>query len=382
MLYKIVNDFPNEILNAESHGPYISLYQPTHRQSSEIKQDIIRFKNLVKKIEESLKLEYSKRDIETILEPLYTLAEDNEFWLHSYDGIAILMVDDKCVIYKLQRKVEEMALVSDSFYIKPLIRKFQSSDGYQLLGLNRKEFKLFEGNRYILDEIELPADIPRTIKDVLGDEYTESYLKAASYGGGDRAMFHGHGSKKDEIQIDIERFFRSVDRIVLDRYSKPSKLPLMLVALPEYHTVFKNLSHNPYLMEEGIKVDFDSLSLAKLRDKAWEQIESVYLNKTKKLIDRFENARAQFLGSDDLAQIARAALENRVETILVEDNRIIPGKINPDTNMIEEGNLENPLVGDVLDDLAEMVFKSKGEVVVLPKERMPSATGAAAIYRY
>ncbi len=50
--------------------------------------------------------------------------------------------------------------------------------------------------------------------------------------------------------------------------------------------------------------------------------------------------------------------------------------------MIEEGNLENPLVGDVLDDLAEMVFKSKGEVVVLPKERMPSATGAAAIYRY
>ncbi len=100
----------------------------------------------------------------------------------------------------------------------------------------------------------------------------------------------------------------------------------MLVALLNYHTVFKNLSHNPYLMEEGIKVDFDSLSLAKLRDKAWEQIESVYLNKTKKLIDRFENARAQFLGSDDLAQIARAALENRVETILVEDNRIIPGK--------------------------------------------------------
>lgn len=382
MLYEIINDFPNEILNVESQGPYISLYQPTHRQSSEIKQDIIRFKNLVKKLEESLKLEYPKREIAAILKPLYVLAEDNEFWLHNYDGIAILMVDEECVVCKLQRKVEEMALVSDSFYIKPLIRKFQSSDGYQLLGLNRKEFKLFEGNRYALDEVELPGDIPRTIKDVLGDEYTESYLKAASYGGRDRAMFHGHGSKKDEIQINIERFFRFVDRIVLDRYSRPSKLPLILVALPEYHTPFKNLSHNPYLMEEGIKVDFDSLSLNELRERAWEQMESVYLTRTKELIDRFENARSQFLGSDDLAQIARAALENRVDTILVEDNRVIPGKINPDTNQIEEGNLEDPIVGDVLDDLAEMVFKSKGEVVVLPKERMPTSTGAAAIYRY
>lgn len=382
MLYKIVNDFPNEILNEESQGIYISLYQLTHRQSSETKQDIIRFKNLVRRVEESLKQKYPKREIMSILKPLYALGEDYEFWKHSYDGIAVLLVDNKCVIYKLQRKVEELALVSDSFYIKPLIRKFQSADSYQLLGLNRKEFKLFEGNRYTLDEIELGPDFPSTITEVLGDEYTDSYLKAASYGGGDRAMFHGHGSKKDEIEIDIERFFRYVDRTVLDRHSKPSKLPLMLVALPEYHTFFKNLSHNPYLMENGIKVDFDSLNLNELRERAWKQMEHIYLNKTEELVERFENSRAQFLGSDDLAQIARAALENRVQTILVEADRVVPGKINPETHQIEEGNLDDPLIGDILDDLAEMVFKFKGEVVVLPKERMPSNTGAAAIFRY
>jgi hypothetical protein len=28
-------------------------------------------------------------------------------------------------------------------------------------------------------------------------------------------MRHGHGSKKDEIHIDSERFFRAVDRAVL-----------------------------------------------------------------------------------------------------------------------------------------------------------------------
>jgi hypothetical protein len=29
-----------------------------------------------------------------------------------------------------------------------------------------------------------------------------------------------------------------------------------------------------------------------------------------------------------------------------------------------------------------MVFRSKGEVVVLPKDRMPTTTGAAAIFRF
>ena len=55
-------------------------------------------------------------------------------------------------------------------------------------------------------------------------------------------------------------------------------------------------------------------------------MEHIYLNKTEELVERFENSRAQFLGSDDLAQIARAALENRVQTILVEADRVVPGK--------------------------------------------------------
>jgi len=34
------------------------------------------------------------------------------------------------------------------------------------------------------------------------------------------------------------------------------------------------------------------------------------------------------------------------------------------------------------DDLAELVLKMGGEVVIAPAERMPSATGLAAIYRF
>lgn len=379
MSFKLVNDFPNEILN-EKEEPFISLYQPTHRYTLETKQDIIRFKNLIRRIEDSLKEKYPKKEIGRIMEPFYELAEDVPFWNRTFDGLAILATSDRGVMYKLQRTVKELAVVADSFHIKPLIRIFQSADRYQLLGLNRREFALYEGNRYGFEEIEMEPGTPRTIEDILGMKISEKDFSAGVFSSDGRA--HSYGERKEIIDKYTEKFFRYVDQFVWENYSRPSGLPLMLVALPEYHSIFQNISRNPYLMKDGIKVAFNAVSMEELKETVWEKIEPLYLDKTKKLVDRFETARAKFLASDDLAQIARAAWENRVATLLVESDRIIPGKVDLTTGELIEGDLEHPEFDDLLDDLAEIVFKRKGEVVVLPQERMPTTTGAAAIYRY
>lgn len=382
MLYEIINEFPHEIIY-ETEGPFISLYQPTHRHGPENKQDPIRFKNLIKEIENSLKQKYSQQEISNIMRPLNAIAEDNTFWNYTNDGLAILANENKCVVYKLHRPVEEIAVVANSFHIKPLIRVFQSADRFYLLGLNRKEFKLYEGTRYGVEEVKFDEDTATTITEVLGDRLTEAYLNPGSYGGvGGQPMFHGHGGRKDEIDIDTERFFRYVDRFVLENYSRPTDLPLILVALDEYHSVFKEISHNPLLMEDGVKTSFDTMSLEDLKEQSWKVMEPIYLDKTKKLVDRYEFERSKFFASDDIAQVARAAVENRIDTLLIESDRVLPGKINKETGRIEEGQLEDPEVGDLLDELVELVFRSKGAVVLLPKERMPSTTGVAAIYRY
>lgn len=380
MLYEIVNDFPHEIIY-ETEGPFISLYQPTHRHRPENKQDVIRFKNLVQDIENSLKQKYPKKEIASLMKPFNALLEDKMFWNHTNDGLAILASYNQCIVYKLQRPVEEIAVVADSFHIKPLIRVFQSADRFYLLGLNRKEFKLYEGTRYGVEEVDFGEGVPHTITEVLGDDYTDPYLNPGSYGGvGGQPMFHGQGGRKDEIDIDTERFFRYVDRFVMENYSKPTGLPLMLVTLDEYHSIFKEVSHNSLLMENGIKSSFDTLKPEEMKEQAWKVMEPNYLAKTKKLVDNYEYERSQFLGSDDLAQVATAAYENRIATLLIESDRVIPGKIN--NGKIEKGDLDNPEIDDILDDLVEMVFKSKGKVVLLPKDRMPSTTGVAAIYRY
>jgi stalled ribosome rescue protein Dom34 len=88
------------------------------------------------------------------------------------------------------------------------------------------------------------------------------------------------------------------------------------------------------------------------------------------------------MGSAELEQVTKATYENRVETILIEENRILPGKVNRNTGKIEIGEIDNPDMGDILDELAELVLVKGGNVVIISKDKMPSLTGIAAIYRY
>ena len=366
--------------------PCLSLYQPTHRHRPDNEQDRIRYRILVKALEESLLQHVPKKEIPPLLGPFLALADDREVWNHTRDGLAVLGAKGVFRVYRLQRPVAELAIVADSFHLKPLMRILQSADRYQVLGVNRHEVKLFEGDRDALDAIELHEDVPRTVTDALGDELTDPYSSVASYGGtggSQSAMHHGHGGKDAEVGIDAERFFRAVDRGILEHHSQPSGLPLILAALPEHHHLFHEVSHNPFLVPESIDIHPDALSsIDELRERAWQLMEPRYLARLAALVEEFGSARSEGLGDDDLAQVARAAVGGRVATVLIEARREIPGRIDAATGDIEPGDMEHPEVDDVLDDLAALVVKMGGTVVIVPTEQMPTETGIAAIYRY
>lgn len=371
-------------LPKSSEAPCLSLYQPTHRHHPDNQQDPIRFKNLVKTLEQSLRQQYPTREIRPLLQPFNALASDRDFWNHTQDGLAVLCAPDLFRIYKLQRAVPELAIVADSFHIKPLLRIVQSADRYQILGLSRGGIRLFEGNRDAVDEIDLAPDVPRTISEALGDELTEPHQTVRSLGGGagSGVMRHGHGGKSDEVAVDLERFFRAVDASILAHHSRPSALPLVLAALPEYHGSFRKISRNPFLMTDGLKIDPDSVSTDALRTLAWGVIGPAYQQRLTRLVEEFEQSKPRGLVGDHLGQIAFDAVSGRVGTLLVEADRQIPGRLDSTNGRIEFGDIDHPQVDDLIDDLAELVLNKKGQVVVVPAERMPTATGAAAIYRY
>ena len=379
----------NESLSELASGgqpPCLSLYQPTHRRHPENQQDPIRFRNLIKELDASLRQAYPAVEVQLLLEPFEALTHDHDFWNHTLDGLAVLGAKGIFRVYKLQRPVAELAVVTDSFHAKPLKRILQSVDRYHVLGVNRQEIKLFEGNRDALAEIEPAQGIPQTITEALGDELTEPHSTVASYGGvgqGSVPMHHGHGGKESEVNIDAERFFRIVDRAILDYYSRPSGLPLILAALPEHHHMFHEVSHNPFLIEQSLDIHPDALpSIDELRRRVWQLVEPQYQARLAASIEEFEQARSKGLGHDDLTQVAQAAAAGRVATLLIEADRQIPGRLDGATGQVELAGLSHPQVDDLLDDLGELVEKMGGQVLVIPADRMTTRTGLAAIYRH
>lgn len=381
----LTKELIQELLAADM-APCLSVYMPTHRKHPENLQDIILYKNLVRQMKESLLQKYSATEVQKYLEPFETLSQDNDTWNHTFDGLAVFSATGLFKVIGVHKSFEELALVADSFHTKPLRQYMQSLDHFHVLCLTLRDIRLLEGNRHSLTEVELTTDTPKTITEALGDELTDKHTTVASYGGSggeSSPMHHGQGGRKEETEKDSERFFRVIANAVNEHYSKPSGWPLILAALPEHQSLFQKVNKNPLLLPNGIAINPSSVSLDKLASMAWDIMEPEYNLKLDTLIARFEQARANGKGSDDYKEVAVAAVEGRVDMLIVEADRIIPVRItNLVTGNTQNKDLTNPKVDDLLDDMGELVMKMGGEVMVLPSGKMPSKTGLAAIFRY
>ncbi|HEY8505869.1 MAG TPA: hypothetical protein VIL46_14895 [Gemmataceae bacterium] len=377
---QLTTDVLRKLLKGDE-PPCVSIYQPTHRANPDALQDPIRFKNLVREAERSLREKYSGREIRPLLERLQALGNDYYFWTHQRDGLAVLAAAGTFEVFRLQRPVKERAEVADSFHLKPLLRVVQSADRYHVLCLDRHQVKLFQGNRDALDELDEAdlGDMPTTITAALGEQLTDPQRRIAH--AAQPAVFYGHGARKDEVDKDTERFFQVIDREVLARFSRPSGLPLILAALPEYHTEFRRISRNPFLQPEGVAKHPGSLTPEQLRAEVWKVVEPRYLARLARLTEDYRTAAARGLGASDLGEVARAVAAGRVGVLLIDADRVIPGRFDPTTGEVRPDRLADPEVDDLIDDLAEAVLRTGGEVVVVPAERMPTDTGLAATFR-
>jgi hypothetical protein len=292
-------------LLAPHQPPCVSLYEPTHRSYPKSSQeDPIRYRNMLHRAEESLRERYPARLIRPLLEKLEAFAADPDFWVEAAAGVAVFGSADDLKVFKLQQPVPELLAVADRFQIKPLIRAVQWDGRYQLLALTRAEARLYEGRRDALAPLELEG-APMSIAAALGPELT-----------------------KDDRPADRDRFFRVIDREILERASRISGLPLVLAALPEHQTHFRMLSHNPFLVATGIAANPGALRPDELREAAWRAIEPFFEQRLQALLDAYGEARGHGRASDRLEEIATALAQGRVGTLLLQADRRIPGSVD------------------------------------------------------
>ena len=379
-MYNVVNSPLIEDLFSVSTKPCLSLYLPTHRTQPERRDDYTRFHQLVRELTNSLKNSFGPEEVNLLMAPFHDVDRDENFWNQRRSGIAMFRAPGVFITQHLDRSVPELAIVADSFHVKPLFRLLQTMEQYHVLCVTRETAQLFVGNRDVLEPVLIRGAEVLSIDEVLGSHLSNRGFSISNSGGMRR--FIGHTTTSDEIELDTQRFLRAVDRILLDEVASIDEIPLVVAGQSEQSALFVRTSHNPKVVPAIIDVNPLRLTLKELTARAWRVMEPIVRHQSNALLEAYDAAASHDGGIDGIFSIAHAATEGRIQTLFVEDNRQVPGKIDESTGNVIFDDLAQPDINDVLDDVARIVLKKGGTVIVLPTQYMPTSTGAAAILRY
>jgi hypothetical protein len=380
-MFEITNRFPHPIFSS-SKIPVVSIYCPTHMTSPDNKQDVLVYKNLLKEVEDKLNLILTKKEVNQIMLGLDELRQDKDFWMNALNGLCVFSDGQKVVVYKTHQNVPALAIVSDSFHTKPLRRVLQQSEQYLILGLTRTHYDIFLATQTHIEPVSEEFIIRKNLKEVLGDQISSGSLTFGSYGGASKSgMFHGHGDKSAEIDLDTQKYFKYVDEAILNQVSKFLHFPLVLCALDEYQPLFRTLSKNPYLHELGVHKSFETISLKSLHHESWKIFETQYARTIQTLIEQSHSLLKQGLSSHNLKDIVKAAVEGRIKEICISASAMVYGEIDVESKQIIFREQEG-LFDDVCDDLIDLVESFQGKVWIVDSHRLPEGIDVIALYRY
>jgi len=356
---------------------------PTQRIHTAIAQDVLSFKTLVENLQDIRERYDDDVDVQSTFAKLDALADDRFFWDQTREGIAIFAGPSFFHAYMLNQPVQARSVAADYLYTEPLQEYLQSAARYHVLVLTANEARLYEGNRFELTARSLTGnsifnsdtDSNRRHTD-LSATLTFPYAAAAP-----QRNESGYGVDGSMELGSFEQFLSKVDQVVLEVYTKPSGLPLIIAALPTHDRMFRGITENLLLIPEAIPLEVGMVTTDELRKKAWGLFEPYYEGQINHVIQTYRQATAHLRGADQIDQIVKDTYDGKVDTLLLEDGRVLPGEII-DRDRIEYYGDELPQDHDVLSSLGELVKRYGGEVVIVPKNKMPSSTGAAAINRF
>jgi hypothetical protein len=369
---------------------HVSLYMPTHRAGRDQQQGPIRLKNLMNEAERKL-LEFGIRlpDVEEMMGPAEELLLDRDFWMHQGDGLAAFLADDFSKFLRLPGRFDELVMVSNGFYVKPLMPLVNGNRDFYVLALSLNKVRLFHGSRDTFQEVEL-KDMPTSMVEALQIDdlqknlgfHTDTQNTVGGTGSERPAVYYGQGvedNKKDEIL----RYFQIVSDGLARQFADMST-PMVIAGVDYLHPLFQSTSSYRNLLEEGIVGNPDRQDGRELHDQAWRIVEPLFLKNQQEALDRFAELHGQQKGlaSSDLEPVVRAAVGGRVETLIVPLGVQRWGRYDPDADSVRVDPEPTPWNDDLLNFAAVQTLLNAGNVYAVPQEQLPDHEEIAAIYRY
>ncbi|YAG11081.1 Bacterial archaeo-eukaryotic release factor family 6 domain-containing protein [Nostoc sp. DSM 114161] len=378
-------------LAENSQTPSISLYMPMQKAGPEIRQNPIRFKNLIREAEERLdamKIDHTQG--QNLLQLAMEL-DTSEFWEHQDRGLAIFISPQVFRYYQLPMEFPELVVVSDRFHLKPLLHLLNNDGSFYVLALSQKDVRFFEGTRYSLNQIEV-ENMPKSLDETLLEDEIQKGVqqrigtskRGAANASSHPGTFHGQGSPdRDKHQEDILQFCYAVDTALHEKL-REQKAPLVLAGVEYLFPIYQEANTYNHLVEEPITGNPQFTKPEELKDQAWQIVEPLFDENQKQIMELYQQIAGEGTGkaSNNLQEIIAAAYYQRVDNLFVPVGQQIWGKFDPETMAVDSHPEPEPEDYDLLDFAAIHTLLNGGQVFAVEPEKMPNDAPAAAIFRF
>ncbi len=284
-------------------------------------------------------------DLVRLLAPVEALVASNTVLRDLPGSVGIFRTPDFFRVLSIPVEVENGCHVASTFHVKPLFSWMQAEPDCLVVGLGKNAASLFRWSPLGMAPI-----------DVIG----------YSVGG---ATHEGHES------IDFEWIWSWIHAVSPLRgrsvvvYGEKELIPQFEQA--EYRR------NAPVLHLDAPPQDGD---LDVLHPRIAHLIRKDARARVRRVIDGLREKRSLYSFETNLQRISRAASRGEVKKLIVAQNREIYGKINSATGEVHLHPFDlDHEDDDLLDDLAQRVYLSGGEVVVVPSEDIPERRPILAV---
>lgn len=376
-------------LAEQPKGLCVSIYMPTYKAGPEVRQNEIRFKNLVRSAEHQLvENGLTETEAKELFQPLLeAFDQEADFWEQKQDeGLALFVTAGFFRYYRLPRNFAELVVVTSQFHLKPLLPILTDNGKFYILELSQKEVRLFEGDRYSIHEIEIMG-LPQNMNDALQYDPTarEGQIRSGTAPGGSSQQagaFHGQGSPdRDDNTQDLKQFFHLIDH-ALHEFLRDKRAPLILACVEYLMPVYREANTYAHLLEEGITGNVKIEKLQELHQQGWEIVEPYVMQARQAAIEHYQELSDTDKISTDIKETVPAAFYGRVEQLFVAVGVQRWGTFDPIENEIQVHANAEPGDEDLLDAAAIQTLLNGGTVYAVEPEVVPDDAPLAAVFRY
>ncbi|WP_132325912.1 hypothetical protein [Pseudobacteriovorax antillogorgiicola] len=347
-----------ELQNVPSDGVYVSLYIPA--KFSEPRERVSkRFRRQMDKARDLLETVLSPDEAKGFLEQLenaYKNVKSREF----DRGLGLFGFKDRVSRVILNEVPPELTVVADSFHVKPLLRCSITNLNALVVMVTAQQITSF-----LLDD----GGIHRQHRFINDLDSVDGLRRLGLVGNRLRSkQLHERFIKTKALELSqMESLYR---RNIAILGSKVLRQRLAKELESSYGAnVFYDSEISPCL--EQIQTEVSEILRMQIRRQESAMASSLTLDAHGKL------------GSRDLADIARAAVNGRVETLIINSSTQIWGRFDRQTGAIRVARPNQQVAEDcILDDIAQVIHSYQGRVLFIDHESDPSQPQYSAIYRW